>query len=256
MRKKFAVLLAAVALTVATAVPAFAETLKSETDWTVTFTAAAKMESNFKTADVDQFVGGMQPGDTAEIAVNLKNDNASATDWYMTNKVISSLEESAKSAKGGAYTYRLAYVDPQGKETVLFSSDTVGGDNAAGSAEGLKEATSATEDHFLLGRLNSGQAAKVTLAVTLDGETQGNTYQDTLADLSMDFAVELVSDNSGDNPGTPGTPKNPTNGNRLPKTGDELDLVPLFVIAGVAGAVVLFAAFMGRRARKEEEEAM
>lgn len=32
MRKKFAVLLAAVALTVATAVPAFAETLKSETD--------------------------------------------------------------------------------------------------------------------------------------------------------------------------------------------------------------------------------
>ena len=34
----------------------------------------------------------------------------------------------------------------------------------------------------------------ITLEVALDGETQGNSYQDTLADLQMNFAVELRDD--------------------------------------------------------------
>lgn len=244
MKKFLAMLVATLAVAALGAVPAFAETLENDTAWTVAFTRDAKMDSNFKTADIDEFIAGMQPGDTALITVNLKNDNPSATDWYMTNKVISSLEESATSANGGAYTYKLTYIDPKGAETVLFSSDTVGGDEAAGDNAGLHEATGAMKDHFLLGQLASGQGAQVKLAVTLDGETQGNSYQDTLADLSMDFAVEVVEGTAQDRP---------TSSSTLSQTGDELALAPLFAVAAVAGVVLLIAAVYGRRQRKAEE---
>ena len=100
------------------------------------------------------------------------------------------------------------------------------------------------KDHFLLGQLASGQGAQVKLAVTLDGETQGNSYQDTLADLSMDFAVEVVEGTAQDRP---------TSSSTLSQTGDELALAPLFAVAAVAGVVLLIAAVYGRRQRKAEE---
>lgn len=251
MRKLIATCAAAVALVALAAVPAFAETLQSETDWTVTFTGSDAMESNFRTADIDQLMGGMQPGDTAVAEVILRNDNPEATDWYMTNTVLSSLEESASSAGGGAYEYRLYYTAPDGTETVLFTSDTVGGEGSAGDREGLHEATDAMEDHFLLGQLDSGQAAAVTLAVTLDGETQGNAYQSTLADVAMDFAVETVVTA----PNTPSnTPRTPTATTTLSKTGDALALVPLAIVAAVAGTVLLVMAIYGRKRRGEENE--
>ena len=78
---------------------------------------------------------------------------------------------------------------------MLYSSETVGGEDTAGG-EGLHQATGALEDYFYLGRLESGEEGRVLLTVELEGETQGNDYQDTLARLQMNFAVEEVEPNT------------------------------------------------------------
>ncbi len=120
-----------------------AETSYGGSDWRVTFTDEKKMESSFKTSDINDTIYGIQPGDNAIVELSLKNENETPTDWYMTNKVLYSLEDrSANSgASGGAYTYRLVYTDKDNNESVLFDSDTVGGDQNSGGREGLREAT-------------------------------------------------------------------------------------------------------------------
>ena len=70
----------------------------------------------------------MQPGDRVVLTMKLKNEDSNATDWYMTNKVLDSLEASTNAdANGGAYTYRLTYQNPAGQETILYDSERVGG---------------------------------------------------------------------------------------------------------------------------------
>ena len=72
----------------------------------------------------------------------------------------------------------------------------------------------------------------------LDGETQGNDYQDTLADLAMSFAVEL-------------------DGETRPfvvQTGDEGKLPLYYVIMAVSGVLFLILAIDGLRYRKKERK--
>lgn len=245
----------AVTLALFASVPAFAETIESDATWNVTFTKGASMQTNYSADDIVEEVNGLQAGDTIKLAVNLKNDNDQATNWYMTNRILASMEESATSAKGGAYTYNLAYIAPNGTRTTLFTSDTVGGDSSSSGRQGLHEATGALEDYFLLGTLQSGESAKVTLDVSLDGETQGNAYQNTLATLALDFAVEPVQATTNQNPGQGQSTGNPVESpSTLPQTGDMLRLMPLFIICGVAGVVVLIAGIFGFRRRKDEQE--
>ena len=182
------------------ALPAQAETFYGDSNWNVTFNADNEMVSSFSTANINDVVGGMQPGDNVIITLRLKSENAAATDWYMQNEVLYSLEDRSanKETGGGAYTYRLVYTDKSGAQNVLFDSDTVGGESGgtvdemlAGLGEGLHGATNALKDYFYLDTMYNGQGGSITLEVALDGETQGNHYQDTLADLQMVFAVEL-----------------------------------------------------------------
>ncbi|WP_434309829.1 hypothetical protein [Hominifimenecus sp. rT4P-3] len=239
MKKAITAILLAGALCMQ-AEPAFAETIYGSSDWKVTFTKESKMESSFDTNDLDQAVYSMQPGDMAVITLSLENVNETATDWYMTNKVLSSLEDGS-SGNGGAYTYTLTYHDKDGNATVLFSSDTVGGDTDT-SGVGLHGASGALEDYFYLDTLATGQKGSITLEVGLDGETQGNDYQNTLADLQMNFAVEL--NESGTTPGS----------GKVIKTGDDTNLAPFIVMAAVSGTLLLLLSIYGRKVRGDEEE--
>ena len=45
------------------------------------------------------------------------------------------------------------------------------------------------DDYFYLGRLAKNDVGYVTLTLSVDGETQGNSYQATMAQLEMNFAV-------------------------------------------------------------------
>ena len=236
------VLLALLMLTVS--VPAYAEDMEGG-DWYVRFTSDGRMDSNFRTATgMSDILTGLQPGDNATFYMELSNEHASSTDWYMTNKVLESLEASQDVAQGGAYSYDLRYVGPSGQEDVLYTSSSIGGEGKTlADRIGLREATSALEDFFYLDTLKSGEKGKITLNVALDGETQGNTYQDTLARLQMNFAVELTRDDT-----TPSTW-------RPVRTGDETNMMLWSgIMLGCGVAALVLAVVTLRRNRKDREE--
>lgn len=256
MRRKIWKLLLAVSLLVSMPMTVYAETSYGNSDWAVTFTKDKKMESNFKTSDLNDVIYGIQPGDNVIINLALKNENDSATDWYMTNEVLYSLEDrSANQATGGGvYTYKLNYTGPDGVEEVLFDSDTVGGENSSGAGEGLHQATDALEDYFYLDTLKNGESGKIMLEVALDGDTQGNDYQNTLADLQMNFAVELNTTATDTPDSNPGPNSNPGTRRDIVKTGDEMFLTQFITVACVTGILLLLFAFYAWTERKKEQE--
>ncbi len=272
MRKRLLTFVLLAGMLVCAPAAARAETLSSERN--VTFTSDNKLSEDRSAADMNSVVYDLQPGDDITITLNLKNDNASAANWYMTNEVLQSLEETAGSgASGGAYEYELAYTDPAGAREILFTSDTVGGENNS-SRVGLKAATSGLEDFLYLDTLSPGQRGVITLRVALDGETQGNDYQNTLASLQMNFAVDTTTVNNQtvtrvvDENGTPilvddsGNPVEVDEDGgssartRIVRTGDENDLLPYIAAAGVSGLLLLFLAILGIKERKKAKNAV
>lgn len=250
MRKKILCLVMAVLMTAGTSMTAFAEHIVGSKDWTVSFDGN-KMNSNFDASEMSSEVYKLLPGDSMELQVGIKNDSADETDWYMTNEIVQSLEESQSAAEGGAYTYRLVYVDHSNQETVLYSSDALGGEGSSEAGEGLEQATNALGDYFYLDRLKKGESGSVCLTVALDGETQSNGYQDTLAKLQMNFAVEKVT---AEVEYRPGDPIEKTEIKEVvksgPKTGDSTNLMAICAVALVSGLVLLF---FGIRAIKKKQ---
>lgn len=241
MRKKIISLAAACALMLSVPLSVQAEEFSGGDGWCVEFDGK-KMESTFKSTDIDDAIYQLQPGDTVNLHLELKNSHDEGTEWYMSNKVLQSLEDSQSVADGGAYSYILTYIEPDGTERLLYSSESVGGDTVNESGEGLHQATNSLEDFFYLDQLESGENAEITLTVKLEGETQGNTYQDTLAKLQMNFAVELTGGN--DSPLIPGMPN-------IIKTGDNTNILIFAVVTLIAGMVcAILGVTTGRKKRK------
>ena len=259
MKKKgFKALLLAGALLVSgiaagsAAVPVAAQDIP--VDWTVTFSQGGKIESNFKSSDINDKISQMQPGDRTVFNVTLKNDNSAAADWYMKNEVLRSLEDSVKNAAGGAYTYVLSFTDSANKTTTLFNSDTVGGDTVVSAdLEGLREATAGLDNWSFLYNLGSGASGSVRLEVALDGVTQGNNYQDSVADLMLEFGVEVNSTPVVTAP--PTTTTTTTTVGTPVKTGDDFQPLLYILLAAIAGVVLLVLAIFGIKSRKREEAA-
>jgi hypothetical protein len=238
-------------------VSVFADTLSAGEDWVVTYNEKG-LSTNFATDAVSQTVSGVMPGDTISYQVTIKNEKSGNTDWYMTNSVIESLEDD--TASGGAYTYQLFYTDADGSVTALYDSDTVGGDDS----EGLMQVNSADGDYFYLGRLAQGKTGTVTLSITLDGNTQMNSYMSKLAQLQMNFAVEdavsSVVTLTNTVPGTyvPITQTPKANATVLtgPKTGDVILPLVLSAIGVAVGLLFLVIwAVTGRNRKTAKEEA-
>lgn len=236
MKKKILCLVMMAMMVISTGMTANAEDFKGSQSWIADFTGD-KIESNFTSAAIADEILQILPGDTITLEVSIKNSSEDKTDWYMTNEVLETLEESKDSAEGGAYTYILTYKGADGTETVLYSSETVGGEGSgAEQLEGLHQATDSLEDYFFLERLDKGEQGTVTLFVELDGETQGNDYQSTLARLQMNFAVEEV------------TARTVTI-----QTGDASNLMLYAGIALASGIVLLGIAYFHAKRRSEEE---
>ena len=223
----------------------------NSTKWKVRFTNDKKMVSTFDSDSFDDVINRMQPGDSVIFTVDLKNNNKESTLWYMSNEVLKSLEDANNTASSGAYEYILTYINSSGKAKEIYNSNTVGGEDEDGTIEdslkGLNEATNNLEDYFYLDTFKKGQGGKVTLQVALDGETQGNGYQDTRAELQMNFAVEL------DNQANKKNKKNNKRGT-VAKTGDDTNLNLYFILAAIAGAGMLAIGGYSIKVRKEEED--
>ena len=215
--------------------PAFAEHFEGQPDWTVKFTTADKLESNFKSSDIVDFLKELQPGDDATFTIRLVNDSKKTINWYFLNQILQSLEDSQASAAGGAYSYLLVYQPSDGAAVTIYDSKTVGGELKESEPEGLHGVDSALKDYIALGTMKPGKAGVVTLTVSLDGETQGNGYQNTMADLRMRFAVEIVPDH------------------KIIKTGDEsIKLAPYYIVMAASGLLFLVLAIDGLRQRKKQ----
>jgi len=255
MRKRFLCFVTAALLMAAVPLTAYAEDYQGARDWTVSFDGK-KMNSNFNSAEMTEDILNIQPGDSITLQVNLKNNSEKKADWYMTNEVLQTLEDSNASAEGGAYTYILTYHDPAGEETVLYSSEVIGGENIdAGKDEGLHQATAGLEDYFYLDRLLVEESAYISLYVQLDGETQGNAYQDTLARLQMNFAVEKVNDETITEYVTQTINKTETVViSNVVKTGDESPVVLFSVLLLGCGILLFVLALKVMQNRRGEEE--
>ena len=79
MKRTFAGLCLTAILTITAALPVYAQapnephTEYGKSGWNVTFTDKQKMESNFKTSDLNDEVSKMQPGDRVVVTLKLKN---------------------------------------------------------------------------------------------------------------------------------------------------------------------------------------
>lgn len=232
-----------------------AEPYEGKDDWKVTFTSKKKMDSNFKSERIDDELKHLQPGDEAEFEVAVTNEYPETTNWYMSNEILKSMETSANGAKGGCYSYTLTYQGPGDSEpTVIYDSDTVGGDDISTAGEGLMEATDALKEFFYLDQLDEGDKGVVRVKVGLEGETLGNAYQDTLAELQMNFAVELVEKPKPDTDtatrkGKPTPPKR-----KIVKTGDDSNLLPYFIMGAVSGLLLLLLGFVSLSMRKKDQK--
>lgn len=222
-----------------TAVTAFAEDRQGASGWQVTFDGK-NMESNFTSSDISDEAIAMQPGDSVELTITLKNNYDGEVDWYMKNEVLEALEDAGKS-EGGAYDYLLTYTDTKGELSTLYSSEKFGGEGRIGGV-GLHGAANTLEDYFYLDRMGKGETGVVKLKVALDGETLVNDYQNTLAKLQMDFATELA--------GSEGQRQ------RLVKTGDESKTLLFVILLFVSGMGLLIGAmFMLRDSQRKKETA-
>ncbi|MBR0404834.1 MAG: hypothetical protein IJI68_06480 [Eggerthellaceae bacterium] len=239
MKRLQILVLAAVVAALMLAVPgaAFAESQQGS-KWSVTYTSGGQLNDDFSQQGYADDISGLQPGDDITFTVTLNHENEKTADWYMSNEVIKSLE--AGKAEGSAYEYLLTYSGASSNASrTLYDSQAVGGDNTSG----LKEATEAggLEDFFFLENLSKGKSATVTLKVTLDGETEGNDYFDTIARLKMQFGVDPSKSND-----------NPPN-NNVVRTGDETNLFPFYVVMAVSGlALLVIAIAMVRRRRADQ----
>ena len=250
MRKLIIYFLTAIML-LGTSMTVSAEHYYGAEGWEVSFDGK-EMISNFTDTQMTDTIREIQPGDDVLFQVNLKNQYSVATDWYMTNEVISTLEESVNVAEGGAYSYLLKYYDVNGKETILYDSEVVGGEeDTTLEGEGLHQATNALEEYYYLDRIENGETGLITLLVALEGETQGNDYQDTLAQLKMNFAVELVKTPTIITVTPP--PNEPIIITNVVKTGDESKVLLFSILALVGGIGLLIVSLSLIKKRNNEK---
>ena len=257
MKKKLLGLLLAAVLVLSMVCTVFADSVNGG-DYYVNYTGATTLESDFSSEAVYQAASEMQPGDSLTVTFTVKNtkDKDQAVNYYMSNRMVKSFEEVAGKA-GAAYTYRLIYTNPTdttaGKS--FFDNTSVGGTDSSGLTE-IKLSDS-DGDYFFLDELSYGEEGIVTLYVELDGETQGNEYFNSLAELNVAFQVEEIESKPDDKvieETTVGETKVVRTTRNTVTTGDRTNLLPLWICFGVAGIVLVVFAIILLKRRKQEQE--
>ena len=234
MKKRVFAFILILALMMTISLTAFADHLVGGSGWKVEFTTEDKLVSNFKSSSIADAASGLQPGDDLTITISVVNASKKTADWYVLNQIVKSLEDSSV-ASGGAYSYRLEYTDSKGVKNTIYDSDTVGGELKGSEPEGLHGVESALKNYIALETMKPGKSGVLTLTVALDGESQGNSYQNTMADLQIQFAVEI-------------TPEG-----KIIKTGDEsIKLAPFYIVMAASGLLFLVLAVDGLRQRKKQ----
>lgn len=228
--------------------PAYAEHITGSSDWHVTYTKNGQMEDNYSESGTEADIRKLQPGDDLTISVELRHENESSADWYLSNEVLKSLE--AGDATGSGYGYVLAY-EGDGGTREIYRSSTVGGTGSTG----LLEATPTLDDYFYLDTLSPGRHGKVTLTVSLDGETEQNAYFNQFARIRLSFATEArkvpTPSTGSESDGDTGSSA-PAGTRDIVKTGEETNLLPLYMAMLVSGTGLAAFVLVDIRKRRGE----
>ena len=221
----------------------------AEANGTVSFDGN-KITTDYSREDVAKAFSGMVPGDEASYVITMETTDDKAADWYVKNTVVKSFEDSS-SAANGAFSMELAYQGPATTENTLYSSASLGGEGE----EGLHQADKAMEDYIYLGRLAQGEKGTFRISIGLDGESQTNTYMNTMADLEVIFAVEPNADDpdpTAEPTATPTPSPTPAGGgssgkNSSVKTGDPNDPTAYLALLGAAAAAIVIVSVYSRK---------
>lgn len=218
------------------------------------------VRSSFRTGEIADAVSELEPGDDVSFKVKYTNKYKEDTEWYLENEVLQTLEKADAARKipegtgtpeNGGYTYELIHKDKNGKKTVLFSNDRVGGDARPDDMQGLEQATNALDDWFYIQTLGKGESGELTLNVKFDGETEVNDYMDTNGGLMLRLGVNVKNRNESSSQSSPSS-QNESDGPEYSqgiRTGDPVRL-GLFAAMFAAGIILLIVIW--RRMKSEQ----
>ena len=179
MKKKILCLAMAAIMAVGIHTTAFAETLQGGSDWKVEFNGS-KMSSNFTSADMKKDIFQLQPGDTMELQVGLKNSSFEVTgdQEYVV----------AYGIKGDQVAYTINYQDANGNK--LADSQTFYGNVGDKPVVAYTYIDGYTPEYRNLTKTLSANAAEnvftfnylpyETVTVTTPGQTITNTTEQTV----------------------------------------------------------------------------
>ena len=179
MKKKILCLAMAAIMAVGIHTTAFAETLQGGSDWKVEFNGS-KMSSNFTSADMKKDIFQLQPGDTMELQVGLKNSSFEVTgdQEYVV----------AYGIKGDQVAYTINYQDANGNK--LADSQTFYGNVGDKPVVAYTYIDGYTPEYRNLIKTLSANAAEnvftfnylpyETVTVTTPGQTITNTTEQTV----------------------------------------------------------------------------
>ena len=179
MKKKILCLSMAAIMAVGIHTTAFAETLQGGSDWKVEFNGS-KMSSNFTSADMKKDIFQLQPGDTMELQVGLKNSSFEVTgdQEYVV----------AYGIKGDQVAYTINYQDANGNK--LADSQTFYGNVGDKPVVAYTYIDGYTPEYRNLTKTLSANAAEnvftfnylpyETVTVTTPGQTITNTTEQTV----------------------------------------------------------------------------
>ena len=185
-----------------TGLTAKAETLKP-VEWHVVYENNSIKSPDY--SSINHEVSEAMPGDTFSYRVYYQNNTSEAADFYMSSEVVKTLEEGSRAA-GGAYSYKITQ---SGNSTPLFESKTVGGGdldanytNDVDEIIGLEQVNGNKNAYFSLGTVSAKSGYEdnyIEVTVALDGNSQTNSYMDTLGSLQIMFGAQpTTSAHEGD----------------------------------------------------------
>ena len=205
-------LCAASGVVAVSATPALAKTYNEK--WTVEFTGDKMVDEG--TANITKTLSGMQPGDSACFTIQLKEGPQGNADWYMRNKVLSTMEDSfanANERSGGSCSYKLTYRNPKGEDKIILTNEVVSGDKGTGETKGLFDPGDPKQDP--------------------------PKKDDQKSDTPKDNQQKTTDKANG----------------KLSQTGDMLPIGIIVAVAVIAAGVVIVAAVRSRKKDHEEDDA-
>ncbi|MBQ7147547.1 MAG: hypothetical protein IJR96_02225 [Pseudobutyrivibrio sp.] len=158
--------------------------------WNVVFNGKSIVSPDYD--EINHDYKNAMPGDTIIYSVDYANTSGEAADFYMDAGVVKTLEEGSK-ATGGAYSYK---IEATTSSEPLFISETLGGDAASENIDaiiGLDQVNNNEGAYFPLGTVAKDGKGTVTITVVLDGNSQTNSYMETLGTLDIKFGAQPTS---------------------------------------------------------------